>query len=51
MFLLGESTTESEVSGQMSQKEGSIRVEGRGCEVHGSMSGTTGIIVRMCSRS
>jgi len=51
MFLLGETTTESEVSGQMSQKEGSSRVEGTGGKVDGSMSGTTNVIVNLCSRS
>ena len=33
MFLLGESTTESKVSGQACQKEDSNRVEGRGGKV------------------
>jgi hypothetical protein len=51
MFLLGETTAESEASGQMSQKEGSSRVEGRGSKVDGNMSGTTNIIVSLCSRS
>jgi hypothetical protein len=51
MFLLGETTTESEVSGQMSQKEGLSGVEGRGGKVDGSMSGTTNIIMSLCSRS
>jgi len=37
MLPLGESTTESEVSGQASQKEDSKRVKGRGGKVDGTM--------------
>jgi hypothetical protein len=51
MFLLGETTTESKVSGQMSQKEGLRRVEGRGGKVDGSMSSMTNVIMSLCSRS
>jgi len=51
MCLGGETTTESEVLGQMSQKEGLRRVEGRGGKVDGSMSSTSNAIVSLCSRS
>jgi len=40
LFSLAESTTESEVTEQASQKEGSWMVDRRGGKVDGSMSGT-----------
>jgi len=38
MFLLGESTTESKVSGQAGQKQGSRRVKGRADKEDGTAS-------------